>query len=297
MTKKTILSPLVYLCIALSILSIFWGKEIRVGVLRGIEISWKNIIPTLFPFFILSDLWSVSFEIFENSIVSRTFKRIFGIPGCCLSAFLSGVLFGFPLGVKTACKLYDNGCVNKKQLSTLCGFSNNPSMAFVVSGIGVGILGSIKKGIMLFFACVISAVICGMLFRNSEEEPQHLEDISGQRFDLTESIKGAGLTSLVISSFIIFFSAIITPIGRLVDNQFVFASIASLLEVSSAVDIISKLHGKLKILLLGFALGFSGLSVHLQSFSILPRDFSKARYLLIKAVQGLICALLSSLLI
>ena len=170
-------------------------------------------------------------------------------------------------------------------------------MAFVVSGIGVGVLGSIKKGIMLFFACIISAVICGMLFRNSEEEPQHLKYISGQRFDLTESIKGAGLTSLVISSFIIFFSAIITPIGRLVDNQFAFASIASLLEVSSAVDIISKLHGKLKILLLGFALGFSGLSVHLQSFSILPRDFSKARYLLIKAVQGLICAFLSSLLI
>ena len=42
---------------------------------------------------------------------------------------------------------------------------------------------------------------------------------------------------------------------------------------------------------LSFALGFSGFSVHLQGFSLMPREVSKMRYLSLKFAIGLLAAL------
>ena len=220
-------------CLLLCITMLCFSKEMKLGVLEGIRLSSEILIPTLFPFFILSDYWSKNFYISEKSVLSKLFVRLFYIPPCGLLAFITGIICGFPLGVKVARDLYDRDGIDQGQLTRLCGFSNNPSMAFVISGVGLGIFGSVSIGILLFLSCLLSAFACGVLFRQEETKVTKHANISRQKFNLIESIKNAGLTSITVSSYVIFFSAVI----HVVKNS---PLLAPYLELCSAVEIISK---------------------------------------------------------
>jgi hypothetical protein len=210
------------------------------------------------------------------------------------------MLCGFPLGVKATRDLYDQGRINKDQLVRLSGFCNNPSAAFVISGVGLGIFGSMRIGIYLLISCIISAFFCGIFFREKLTEIIYLKEIPRQSFDLVESIKSAGLTSITISSYVIFFSSLINAINSIVNSSYVSSIIASLFELCSAVERIGSstdFSFNTKQLLIAFALGFSGLSVHLQAFSFFPKDALKAKYLLIKLTQGIVCAIITNIFI
>lgn len=275
-----------FTCIILCITMLFFSKEIKIGALEGLRLSSEMLIPTLFPFFVLSDYWSKNFYMDKNSLFSKLFVRLFHIPPCGLLAFITGIICGFPLGVKAACDLYDRGEISEKQLTNLCGFSNNPSIAFVISGVGLGIFGSVRIGILLFISCTVSAILCGVVFRENEIKMQKAGNMTRQKFNLVESIKNAGLSSITISSYVIFFSAII----------YVFKYsllLSSALELCSAVKTISNSSLSIthKLTLIAFSLGFSGLSVHLQAFSFMGGRVNKSRYLLMKLAQGLISSI------
>ena len=274
-----------FTCIILCITMLCFSKDMKLGALEGIRLSSEILVPTLFPFFVLSDYWSKNFYISEKSFLSKLFVKLFHIPPCGLLAFIIGIICGFPLGVKVACDLYDRGEISDRQLTNLCGFANNPSMAFVISGIGLGIFGSVHVGILLFISCSISAILSGIIFREKKVQITKSNIISRQKFSLVESIKNAGLTSITISSYVIFFSAIIYVLKH-------SPILASTLELCSAVKIISESQFSVnqKLILVAFSLGFSGLSVHLQAFSFMGENVKKARYVLMKIIQGIISA-------
>lgn len=274
-------------CIMLCFAMLCLSKEMKLGALEGIRLSSEILIPTLFPFFVLSDYWSKNFYISEKSVLSKLFVRLFHIPPCGLLSYITGIICGFPLGVKVACDLYDRGEINDSQLTNLCGLCNNPSIAFVISGVGLGIFGSVRVGILLFISCSISAIICGVIFREKDIKIQKAGNIPRQKFSLAESIKNAGLTSITISSYVIFFSAMIYALRKT-------PLIASILELCSAVKTISESTFSInqKLILIAFSLGFSGLSVHLQAFSFMGAKVKKSRYLLMKITQGFISVII-----
>ena len=276
-------------CIILCITMLGLSKEMKLGALEGIRLSSEILIPTLFPFFVLSDYWSKNFYIDDNSLFSNIFVRLFHIPSSGMLAFITGIICGFPLGVKVARDLYDRGEINESQLTHLCGFSNNPSLAFVISGVGLGVFSSMRVGIFLFISCTIAAVICGILFREKSIISLKSSNISRQNFNLVESIKTAGLTSITVSSYVIFFSAIIYALKPITN----FPLLVSTLELCSAVEIISRANFNVnnKLILIAFSLGFSSFSVHLQAFSFMCTKVKKSRYLLMKLAQGFLSAI------
>lgn len=278
-------------CIIICFLMLVFGKELKEGALRGINIALTVIVPTLFPFFILSDLWISTFTIKDNGLAGRGFELLFGVPGCAFSAFLSGLICGFPIGVKTATTLYNDQRISKDQLTRICGFCNNPSAAFIISGVGTGLLGSTKLGLTLYFVTAISAIICGMIFRTTNKINPKSSINSRQNFNLVKSVKDAGINSITVSSFIIFFSSLISALFAVTNNSFIDTLIAIFLEISCAVNIViqtSSFSNETKLALLAFALSFSGLSVHLQAFCFMPRTASHGKYFFMKMVQGVI---------
>ena len=297
MTKRASKKFSSILCFFGTVLFILLGKPAKDGVRHGLNLSAKVLIPTLFPFFILSDYWISNYRANKKSIINKLFQRTFGINGEGISAYVGSLLFGFPLGVKIACSLFDQDRIDDKQLTVLCGFSNNPSAAFVISGVGIGMLGSVNVGLKLFLCCVISSVACGIFFRyrccNSEVSGFN----SWQKFELVDSIKRAGLTSISVTAFVTCFCTLITVISSFIRNKKLMAIISSLLEVCTAADLIVRLNSPIKIPLLAFALGFSGLSVHLQAFSLMPKEASKRKYLAMKFTQGIICMFLSHIIV
>lgn len=287
------------LCLAVFIIAIYFGGAIKDGVIYGFKICFFNIIPTLFPFFILSDLWSSLVLFQKDSIITKSFEWIFGINGEGLSSFLLGNICGFPLGIKSATEKYDHGLIDKQELASLTAIANNPSSAFVISGVGLGLFSSIKVGFILYFSVIISAMIIGFISKTKIKKVENTKKITRQKFNLIESIKSAGLSSITVSSYIIFFSAVIGVIKSLTENVIAISVISSLLEIGSACSIIAEereLLSSYTLPMISFSLGFSGLSVFLQAFSILPESISKKNYLIKKLLQGILSAALTALL-
>ena len=288
------------LCFSLSIALIIFGEDIRLGIYNGFLFSIKTIIPTLFPFFILADLWISVYSINSEGQISRIFSRLFGVNGDGLCALISGIICGFPIGVKIASDLYNDGRITKDELQTLCGFSSNPSIAFVISGVGIGILNDLELGLLLCFSTVMSSLMVGVVFKNKGEVSKKTGDIQRQRFNIVNSIRSAGINSINVISCIVFFSGILELINKVVDNDIISAIVSPLFELSNAIQIISRtasLNQTQMLTLIAFSLGFSGLSVHLQSFAFLPKEFSRRKYLITKLFQGLFSCIITRILL
>ncbi len=291
--RMSITSLIPVLCVFLLPLMLYFGGALKQGAAVGIRLSFTNIIPTLFPFFILSDIWTCCIEIKGESIVGKIYERIFRINKATLPSYILGSICGFPLGVKGGARLYENNAISKDELERLSGFANNPSAAFVISGIGAGLYGDIRVGIMLYFAVLISSILVGCLFRSNKQISLNTNDISRQSFNFVNSVRSAGVSSLTVSCYIIFFSAIIGMLREIIKEPLALALAASLLEITNASSLAAELSQNFNILkytITAFALGFSGFSVHMQTFALLPREASRRKYLCIKLAQGLLCS-------
>ena len=156
----------------------------------------------------------------------------------------------------------------------------------------MGCLSSLALGFLLYFSMLFSTVLTGALFRTKQSEIAFCNEISRQKFDLSSSIKSAGFTSLTVCSFVTFFSAVISLAECLVKSPLFSALISALFEIGNAAARASALDPGLniKIPLLGFALGFSGLSVILQAKAALPPQIKLKKLPIFKLVEGCLCA-------
>lgn len=284
------------LCIILTTLLLLFSADVKVGIIEGLRLIAFNIIPTLFPFFVLSDLWLVILNIKEESKFSILFQRIFHINSVGLLALLIGSICGFPLGVKSAVDYYERDLISKNELERLCGFINNPSIAFVVSGVGLGVYGSLFVGFTLYIIVLFSALLVGFIFKPNKYYMRKIKHVSGQSFNLVSSIVNAGSSTIKICSFIILFCAVIGLFSGIIHNEFLISFFSALCEIGSATSIIggcNSLSLTKKEALTAFALGFSGFCVHMQAFSLLPPGISRKKYLLMKLLQGIFSSIIA----
>lgn len=132
---------------------------------------------------------------------------------------------------------------------------------------------------------------------------------------LSNSINSAISTILLIGGFIVLFSIIISILNNLkiIDYASNFLSyinispkygeciITGLLELTNGVNLISSLHTKqmsIQIIVCAFLLGFAGISIFLQIFSIVAKNrLSMKPYLLGKLLQGIFAALYTSIIL
>lgn len=285
--------------IATFLVSLFFSDEIAHAVRSGLSLCSSVIIPSVFPFMVISD-FLVSYSDYNSlKILGALFEKTFKITRRALPAYLLGVLCGFPLGVKYARDLYCRGEISKSEAERLVGFSNNTGPAFLVSGIGLGLRGNITEGIILYFVMVISSVLVGILFSiGNTPSPNEAElKSTPPPFSLTESIKKAGSNTLVICSYLTFFACFCGCLRKLLGECIPYLMIIPLLEVGSATSILSKtklLNEAGSLILTAFSVGFSGFSVHLQAKSFLfGTDISTDKYFIMKLIQGVFSALLT----
>ena len=293
--KKATLSLLIF--IISTILLLVYGNVVKKSIIFGIKLSVLSVIPSVFPFFILSDFLSAYYTA-DEGLFSRAFEKVFCISKKASGAFIIGSLCGFPLGVKYAAEMYNRGEITRDECERLCSFTNNPSLAFVVSGVGLGMLGSLKYGILLYLTVLFSSIITGFFMRHKVEKIGFSIENPKQSFNLSISIKNSAYSSLTISSYIIFFSAIIGILSESISSEVLLAFLSPFFEVGNASELISSCNAisiSQKFSLLAFALSFSGLSVFMQSISFLPSEISKKRLLISKLFQGLIALLISLL--
>jgi hypothetical protein len=256
--------------------ALIFPKVLSDGVRDGIKLSVLGVIPSVFPFFVVSDAL-LSLPSKGGGFCGRVFSRLLGIPAPGVRAFLIGTVCGFPIGVKIASELYVGGSLKKEEAERLMGISTNPSAAFVISAVGVGFFGSVKTGLLLYSLTILSALITGIIFKEKIIKSNFSTDISGQKFDFVSSVKNAGISSITVSSYIIFFSALSAILKHVLGNGIFSLVIISLLEISGGVKAIFEsviIPPALVLPCVSFALAFSGCCVHAQARSVAHHELS-----------------------
>ncbi len=276
---------------------------------KGLRLCSATVIPSLFPFMVISELIvSSGIGVRISKLFAKPMLSIFGVNEAGAAAYLLGLVCGFPIGAKTAVALYDQGTMTKKELERLLTFCNNPGSAFVISAVGVSLLGNKKIGIALYLCVIFSSIIVGIVgkyflgYKKADINHNTMVisgDISVRA--VTNAIQSSAMSMLSVCAYVVFFSAFVGCIGALLSRfslpNEITAGIFGFFELSSGVgaaaDCSNKLHA---ILLCALFSGWSGLSVGFQIMSVCSgRNISFKPYFIAKASQGVICALLAYL--
>ena len=142
------------------------------AIVNGLQICCKSILPSLFPFFVVTNLWiSLGYGEQLSCAAAPIMTRMFHLPGAAASALVLSCCGGYPVGAQTIVSLYGTKQISKNDAEQALLFCNNAGPAFVFGILGGTLFHSILLGAALFLIHLISALLIGFLFR-----PPSLQD-------------------------------------------------------------------------------------------------------------------------
>ena len=299
-----------------------WPQEGTEAVREGLKLCGNVILPSLFPFFVLSSLIvELGLSQYLGKLLEPAMRPLFRLNGSCACALAIGFIGGYPVGARTAISLYQNGQCTKTEAERLLAFCNNSGPAFILGVVGAGVFGSSQVGLVLYLIHVCASVLVGLLFRFYKPKEPPSRQGGTVCFHtapfvpaFTRSVTGALTASLNICAFVLFFtvvlrflslSSVLSSLSGLLAMLFsplgltqptAQKLLVGLLEVSTGVSALGgsgTLNGQLS--LAAFMLGWAGLSVHCQvlAFSA-DSGLSIKTYLFGKLLHGSFSALLTA---
>lgn len=265
------------------------------SVQNALKVCATRLIPSLFPFTVLVNMINRSeLPAFFARLVGKPLAFIFGINENAVCALILGILGGFPIGAVCVEDLYKKGIVDKDDALRLTSAVTLASPAFCIGAAD----GSFPSGVGLrLYFCQLAASMTVLLFtRRKPSIPSakpKIKPVSAVNI-FTDSVSAGGITMVKICSFVIFFAVLGDGVCAVLEGSFggtAGALAASFFEITLAVRRVSRLSGGLSPLIAAFAVGSSGMSVHMQVFSVLGDcRISKVGYLIRRILQGLLSA-------
>lgn len=259
---------------------------------EGVTLCLQTVLPSLFPFFVLSSL-------LVQSDVPRLLSRamagvmypLFGVSGAGASALILGLLGGYPVGARTVAELYGRGEIAREEAEQLLAFCNNSGPGFFLGVCGTAVFGSARAGMYLYLIHVGAALVTGVLLRRDLGLPRR-KAVSRQRapFDLAAAVQGSFAAVGSVSAFVIFFMvllrllslvpalAALPPLPR--------AALFGFVEMTNGVNALPAT--RTGFVLCAAIMNWGGLSVQTQTCAMLAGSALSARRCVIgKAVQAL----------
>ncbi|WP_339157695.1 sporulation integral membrane protein YlbJ [Paenibacillus sp. FSL W8-0186] len=132
----------------------------------GLAIWWEVLFPSLFPFFVISELM-LGFGIvhFLGKLLDPLMKPLFRIPGSGGFVAAMGFASGYPVSAKLATKLREQRLISRVQGERLVAFTTSSDPIFLIGAVSVGFFGSSQLAGILALAHYGSALLLGILLR------------------------------------------------------------------------------------------------------------------------------------
>ena len=283
LSRQTIqhIGTVITACTAVTIL-LRYPEAVHNGINRGLSVCSTVIIPTLFPFMLLAGWLSDSSLCRSPGRWMQTVtRRLFGLPGCCAPAILLSLVGGYPAGILAISRLYRQGLIQRQELRKMTAYCICGGPGFIVGTVGIGLMGSIQAGWLLYIAQAITAIGIGISIGHRQptttsittapppKQPfaQIMSDTCRALLSMCGFVTAAAML-LSLSDGMGLSQSIATGIGCSATD--VGAAIAGLLEVSCGCIALSGVP--LAPLWLSGCLGWGGLSIHGQLAALLPEE-------------------------
>ena len=194
---------------------------------KGLTLWANSIVPSLFPFFVATELLShTPFTYYLGKLLNRFMKPVFNIRGEGSFAFIMGIISGYPMGAKIAADFRTNNICSKEECERLLSFTNNSGPLFIVGTVGISMFANSTIGFILLITHLLASITVGIVFRfwkynktssnytlnklPSGNTEKKLATFSNLGDVLTTSIKSAISTVIMIGGFVVLFSVIIS---------------------------------------------------------------------------------------
>ena len=263
--KKSFL--IMALLIFILFLFIKYPEIIGSGVKDGLTLLGTTLIPSLFPFMVVSSFISDN-RLVETLIqkVDKFSKKLFKTSGNGVLAFFLGVLGGYPVGAKTIAENFRQKRISQNEAERLFYWCITPSFSFAVTAVGTFMLNSTSLGIIIYTSCILSSLTIGILCRflsdNSYAEASQSYIPQDNVQLLVDSVKNGIDGMLGISGWVLLFSGFSEAVNSFNIPPDAKLFIQSVFEVTKGSETVVK--NGLSLPVLSAVVGFSGFAVICQ---------------------------------
>lgn len=289
---------------------------------EGVTLCLDLIVPSLFPFFVLSSLLvATGLAGACARPLEKLMGPLFGVGGAGAAALGLGLIGGYPVGARTIAQLTERGECTPQEARRLAQFCNNCGPAFFIGAAGVGVFGSKEAGFLLLGANLTAALLLGiggrvcqgsLLPRQGRKVPPVSFSALADR--LPQCVTDGFSATLGVCAYVILFSVLaalaeasgLLPLATNVlagllpgegGQELCRSFLMGFLELSTGTASLADAPSpSLALPLAAFLLGWGGLSVHCQSLPFLREaGVATGPYLRAKFLQGMLSAGLTAL--
>ena len=298
------------------VLTVLLPAEAAEGARSGLSVCAGVIIPSLFPFLVLSALCSALGLTGTVIRLAAPLFRALRISPNAAAPMLLGFLGGYPIGADTLAALVRDGTLSPAEAERMLPYCNNTGPAFIIGAAGSAVFGSARLGLGLYLCHILAALTLALLSEKNtctQTAPPPPIPAGGFAECFPGCVRSAAASVLNISAFVVFFSmltallnavglypALIAAFARAsgAELQFSRALLTGLLELGSGITAMRGLAATpCNLALCAFLLGFGGLSVHCQTLSVLSGTKIRcARHFAGRILHGALSALYAYLL-
>ncbi|MFD3260296.1 sporulation integral membrane protein YlbJ [Paenibacillus lentus] len=160
------MSLMVIAMAAIGVLMLTYPEASWEAGVTGLAIWWEVLFPSLFPFFVISELM-LGFGIvhFLGKLLDPLMKPLFRIPGSGGFVAAMGFASGYPVSAKLATKLREQQLISRVEGERLVAFTTSSDPIFLIGAVSVGFFGSSKLAGILALAHYGSALVLGFMMR------------------------------------------------------------------------------------------------------------------------------------
>lgn len=291
------------------------------AVKRALILCYQTVIPSLFPFFVLSGaLINTGFVRAAGGALSPVIRPVFRVDGSGALAFVIGIVSGYPMGAKMVAELYEKKLISRTEGMRLLPYCNNSGPLFIIGAVGAGMLGNGRIGLLLYAVHLAAALCVGLCFRfyksgaDALPERERVRTAVGRQLReyyrdearslgeiLTQCVSDAVRTTLLVCGFIALFSSFVECLKPLIDAcipaRTLNLLIKGMFEVTMGVNgvaIEENIPITQKLAMISFLTGFGGICVHLQVLGMVSGSGLQLKtYLTGKALHALFAAVIA----
>lgn len=204
------------------------------ATVSGLALFFEIVLPSLLPFFILSDMLLATGVVHALGVFFEPLMRpLFNVPGVGSFVFSMGLAAGYPMDAVLTAKFRRQGLCTKVEAERLLAFSNMADPLFLFGAVAVGMFGAPALGAGLALAHYAGGIGVGLLYRfygrTSDppvpSQPRHrgrivrraLDELYRARLEdgrpmgrvINEAIAESVSTLFMIMSFIVLFAVLL----------------------------------------------------------------------------------------
>ena len=266
------------------------------AVIEGLNLCLETLIPSLFPFIFLSSILSPS--IIGKHIPGLTaIGRIMGIPAGCESLFLIGLLGGYPVGAQCIAQASREGSISREIGARMMAFCSNAGPSFLF-GMGTRLFPDTWMCWALWVIHIASAIAVSLIVPNQKVTPA--KKVRASNAPIAIVLKKSIQTMATVCGWVILFRVLLTFCQRwflwLLPGHLTVLFTGILELANGCYDLKEIADIRLRFILFSGMLGFGGLCVAMQTFSVCD-ELDCRWYIPGKILQSIISIILSYFLI